>query len=84
MNFLETQFWDALGNDEVSPSALPALQDTRPADRKPVGVAVCMDACHGHQASGTRKAGLVAGEGGAEADPVPRGTWVRPKMAAPT
>lgn len=30
MNFLEAQFWDAVSNDEASPSTLLALQDSGP------------------------------------------------------
>lgn len=45
MNFLETQFWDALDNDEMNPSAFLALEDFRPADRKRLGGAVCVYLC---------------------------------------
>lgn len=45
MNFLETQFWDALDNDEMSPSAFLALEDFRPADRKHLGGAVYVCIC---------------------------------------
>lgn len=84
MSFLETQFWDALDNDEGSPSALLALQDFRPADRKRVGGAVCVSVCvkaprHRHPEGGACGWGRW-NLGGPCAQ-----NWVgKPKMAAST
>lgn len=67
MNFPEAQFWDAVSDDDASPSALLALQDSGPqTGSASAGRGACAPegVCQG-LCPGTRKAGLVVGEGGA-------------------